>query len=248
MKIHEYVDGKVLGISSAHPDDHIPHAHLLGVASDLNVRTHEIVNTKGRNAGDNFRAHERPRFSVEHGDREKEGRTSAEYLGIDSYVQYDAEDGGLSHREAALGQIVAAWAKKNGVNVLASLATGDHPDHDAAVRSGRLAAASLLEEGYELDLLELQARGSADQASVWVEATPDSMARAFGAAKKNGSQFEMSDDIHGGWPIVPGGFTMEPRSLERLGQYPVLEDAAYRFIPAGQLVVAQSALITSGVR
>ena len=246
MNIQRHLEGKILGINNAHPDDHIPHAHLLWKAHVLGVPVHELVQTKGK-AGKNLREGEHPVFSVKRGDRVKEGRASAKHMGIASYTQYDGQDGELAKREKSVAQITAAWVKSKGINVLATLATGDHADHDTTVRSSRLAAAALWQEGYALDLLELQPKGTHREGDIVAEATPDSMELAFTAAALNPSQFETFSGIQEDWPIV-GGLSMEPDSFEGLRQYPILEDAAYRLIPAGELLVAEATLVAPGVR
>ena len=139
--IEHYLQGKTLGLGNAHPDDHAPHANLLWAAHVAGTNVHEVVHTKGRNASDNFRANERPRFNVAHGDREDEGRSSAQYLGIQTYVQYDAVDGRVADREEELAQVTAAWAQRKRVDVLATLATDDHAAYHY-IPAGQLAIAA----------------------------------------------------------------------------------------------------------
>lgn len=222
------------GIVSAHPDDHIPHSHLLETAAQYDSRIHEIVHTKGRNGVNLSRT-----ADVAGGWREVEGRRSSDYLGIRSYRQLDAADGGLSGTEARMAVDTAGWALAHDIDVLVTLDTGDHPDHAAALRAGRLAARILLAEGAPTDILELQPASRPHHDGLRFDGSPNGLARAVGAARRNPSQFQVQEGIHGDWPLV-AGYSLEPETYHRLIQYPLLGDATYRVVTSQHLQAAES--------
>lgn len=229
------------GIVSAHPDDHIPHSHLLETAAQYDSRIHEIVHTRGRNGINLSNA-----IDVADGSRELEGRRSSEYLGIRSYRQLDAADGGLSGTEARMAIDTAGWALTHGIDVLVTMDTGDHPDHAAALRAGRLAARILLAEGVSASVLELQPadRPQYDEYDgLRFDGSPNGLARAVGAARRNPSQFQVQEGIHDDWPLV-AGYSLEPATYHRLIQYPLLGDATYRVVTSQHLQAADTVRYT----
>lgn len=235
MDITTYLQGKTLGFNNAHPDDIIPQSHLLTLALENNIPVHEIAHTKGRGSSLNFRTGEQPPFSVKNGDREQEGLATAKRAGHASYTQHDGPDGGLAKVEDALVETTAEWVREHGITVLGCLATGDHPDHDTTVRVGRRVAALLYEEGYQLDLLELQAPGTAADQGVVIPASQESIALAFVLAGENPSQFQVAKrQMQPDWVHVPGGLYVSPHTAKGLRQYPIMQDAVYRRIPAGE--------------
>lgn len=232
------------GIVSAHPDDHIPHSHLLETAAQYDSQVHEIVHTKGRN-GVNLSGS----IDVMDGSREAEGRRSSDYLGIRSYRQLDAVDGGLSGIETRMAIDTAVWALEHDIDVLVTLDTGDHPDHAATLRAGRLAARILLTEGVQTSVMELQPAGRPqhddydEYDGLRFDGSPNGVARAVGAARRNPSQFQVRDGIHDDWPLV-AGYSLEPATYQRLMQYPLLSDATYRVVTSQHLQAADTVRYT----
>lgn len=241
------LEGLTIGFLSAHPDDHIIHASVAAQALEKGAIVHERVATKGE-GGINLRRGENPPFSVKDGDRQEEAKKSAALLGIETYTQLSYPDGDLRSYVQWLAEGTAQWARENGINVLVTPATGDHDDHDAVVRAGRIAAELLEAVGYPLDLLEALGRQPAAEGETVVEfaSTPESQALAFGAVVLNRSQFEAEPDTRQGWNLMPGGVSVSPDTLQRLDVYALMETARYRLVPAtaaGQLLVAQTAAL-----
>ncbi|HSW98919.1 MAG TPA: PIG-L family deacetylase [Candidatus Saccharimonadales bacterium] len=222
--MHHVLAGETVGLITAHPDDHLIHAHSLEAARYAANGVHELIATQGRGSTLNYRRAEG--FDVRGGQRSQEARAAAALLGIQSVRQLDARDGNLTTESASVVPATARWLIEREISLVLTLGgLTDHPDHSATTGIAQAAARAATEyTGQPIRIFAVHANGAG---KYHTEATPDSMARAYQAAALHGSQFLLSQTVRPDWPIVPGGFSAHPDTAAGLGQYPILFDASY---------------------
>jgi len=236
--IYPLLEGKRIGIVSAHPDDHLIQGHALWLAQVAGAPVWEMTLTKGRRSTINHRPE--PAF-VADGHREHEGHNGARALGIIANDHLDAPDGRIEAVRAELVPQVGEWIAHHGINLLLTLGgLRDHADHSASGDITRQTAAHLWDtEGYALDILEVQ---HADEGAWQAHAHPYSQAAVFSAARQHASQMMVSTTIQPDWEAVPGNMWVRPDTLAGLDQYPIRRDATYTLLHAPVLVDAAQAL------
>jgi LmbE family N-acetylglucosaminyl deacetylase len=244
-----------LGSTQAHEDDNIPK-----IASADPGAIHELIFTAGEN-GENLRPNAAESDFVSSGRRVEEGAAAAKSLKFQSHTfvghgdeenklkPQKFEDGKLAGKqtEAEMAAVIEQWAEIHAIESFVTLATGDHPDHDAVARATRIAARSLSKKGKTIRVLELQPKGTDVDPTrtdvIVVQSTEEGARRSLYAAAHSPSQFEITQidpqtdadkelaQIHAPnvtheW-IEVAGFKLEPKTYRRLFQYPIGSTAVY---------------------
>jgi len=230
--VQEVLAGAVVGVISAHPDDHLIQVHGIQMAHAMDAEVRELTITRGKDSTLNY--HPDPNF-VLNGGRPVEGEAAAHRMGILSNDHLDGPDGDLvNHRDEHVLD-VAEWIAHHGINVLMTLGgLTDHPDHTASAAMGRQASELLWDaEAYAVNILEIQ---QADTGYWEARATSEGQATAFAAAREHMSQMMIARTVQPGWVEVPGGFWVHPDTLRGLDQYPIRRSATYSLIATGQRI------------
>jgi LmbE family N-acetylglucosaminyl deacetylase len=223
--IHELLNAN-LGVISAHPDDDITQAHALQAHTG---KAAELIYTYGKRTTLNYRRDEQPPFDPVKGDRAHEVTSAAPFLNIGDVEILDFPDGELDAYHPELVEVTAEWILRHDLETILTLGgLHDHRDHVASGRIARLAAAQVARrQKRQIHLLELQDHPPAEARILRVEATPAGMEQAMHAAFEYGSQFNMVQGVHKDWPLVPGGYSMNPDTYADLSRYPLFHDASY---------------------
>lgn len=198
------LEGRRIGLVSAHPDDHLVHSNALAIARKLAVSIRELTLTRGRASTVNHHADE---DFVRRGKREQEGIEAATVLGIQSNEHWDISDGAVSEGQAQLVPRVRSWMRHHTLDMVLSIGgVTDHADHVASGFVTREAGNML---GIPTLELHLDSRGE------WHAPTSQgALEVTMNAALMHVSQFKRET------------------LMASLEQYPIWRDATYMLYPA----------------
>lgn len=202
--LESLLEGRRIGLVSAHPDDHLVHSNALAIARNLGLSVRELTLTRGRASTVN---HHTDSDFVLQGRRELEGIRAASVLGIRSNEHWDVADGFVPEEQARLIPRVRSWMEYHAFDMVLTIGgVTDHTDHIASGRIARNASRLLGIAALELQL---------DDRGEWHAPTAKSAQEVtMDAALAHVSQFRKDDLV---------------ASLE---QYPIWRDATYLLYPA----------------
>jgi LmbE family N-acetylglucosaminyl deacetylase len=230
--IESLVEGRRVGLLTAHPDDHLTQIHAIHAAVPLAEFVAELTLTQGEETTINHRRHESPPFDPRAGHRSSENLAAARLLGLHGIDTLDAPDGGLAREAEKWSSVVGLWLETRRIEVLLTLGLGDHADHRASGYIGKLAA---IQAQHAVNVLELQLAG--EPGDIQIEPTEAGIVRALRAAQAHGSQFRIQCGNVKGWPAI-AGYAIDLDSYRGLNAYPIWHAASYIWYPAGSLAVA----------
>lgn len=223
----ELVKGKRLRVITAHPDDSLWYTKLVAESEYAD----EALLTAGTR-GKDVRIEAGVGSRVKDGWRLREEKAAARILGFRQVLLYEGLDGELKEYIDSLVPQVAQEAERDSIDIFAASTFTDHPDHLAATDIAIRAAQTAAQAGYPIGVLLIRPDLEGDYCS---EATPQSMAQTFRAARKHETQWRMAEGPHDDWPMVPGGLSMHPDDLASLELYPFLRDATYTWLSPHQI-------------